>query len=173
MPCSFDVTAEAVAGVAEVQKALRDRAYWLARLAKYGGDSMTLESLEVGDDGTTVVHTIQDLRGHMLPGGIGRLLPGDTQIMRTESWRSATDGGQVHGHFTISARGVPSSGSGTMVLKPTRADPALGSSLRIRGTIEVRVPLVGGRIERYITDLVAEEVPQMHRFTAEWIAREA
>lgn len=173
MPCSFDVTAEADAGVAEIQKALRDKTYWLARLAKYGGDSMTLESLEVGGDGTIVVHTSQDLRVNMLPGGIGRLLPGDTKIMRTESWRSEPNGGQVHGDFTITARGVPSSGSGTMVLEPIGTGSARRSSLRIRGTLEVRIPLVGSKIERYVTDLIAEEVPQMQLFTADWIAGKA
>ena len=173
MPCSFDVTAEAVAGVAAVQKAFRDKAYWLARLTEYGGDSMTLESLEVGADGSIAVRTTQDLRRDMLPGGIGRMLPGDPMILRTESWRPAPDSEQVHGEFSIAARGVPSSGSGTMVLEPRQIGSAVGSSLRIRGTLEVRIPLVGGRIERYIAGLIAKEVPQMHRFTADWIAGKA
>ncbi|MCB0949633.1 MAG: DUF2505 domain-containing protein [Mycobacterium sp.] len=173
MPCFFDVTAEAAAGVAEVQKAFRDKTYWLARLATYGGDSMTLESLEVGNDGTIVVRTTQDLRKEMLPGGIGRMLPGDTKIMRTESWWAAPGGQQLSGEFTISARGVPSSGSGTMVLTSLQSGSAVGSSLRVRGTLEVRIPLVGARIERYIADQIATEVPQMQLFTADWIAGEA
>ncbi len=168
MPRPFDVTAEAAAGVADVIAAFGDKNYWLARLAAYGGDSMSLDSLVAGPDGTVVVHTTQDLRQDMLPGGIGRLLPGDTKIMRTESWRPASRG-EVHGEFTISARGGPSSGSGTMVLAPVAA----GSSLRIRGTVEVRIPVVGGRIERYVAELITKEVPQMQRFTAKWIAGEA
>lgn len=172
VPRSFDVTSETAAGVAEVQKAFGDRSYWLARLAKYGGDSMTLESLEVGADGAIVVCTIQDLRRDILPGGIGRMLPGDTKIIRTERWQSASQGA-VRGEFTISARGVPSSGSGTMLLAPVETASAAGSSLRVRGTLEVRIPVVGDRIERYIADLVVSEVPQMQRFTAEWIAGEA
>ncbi|KWX66714.1 DUF2505 domain-containing protein [Mycobacterium sp. NAZ190054] len=168
MPRSFDVTTEAKAGVADVLAAFSGRDYWLARLAAYGGDSMRLDSLEVGPDGTVVVHTTQDLRQDMLPGGIGRMLPGDTKIMRTETWRPAVDG-QAHGDFTISARGVPSSGSGTMLLTPTES----GSSLRVSGTLEVRIPVVGGRIERYVADLIGREVPQMQQFTADWIAGRA
>jgi len=172
VPCSFDETTETTAGVADVQRAFQDRAYWLAKLAKYGGDSMTLESLEVGGDRSVVVRTTQDLRQDMLPGAIGRMLPGDTKIMRTQRWRPAPDG-KVQGEFTISARGVPTSGSGTMVLEPIKTGSADGSSLSVRGTLEVRIPVVGGRIERYIADLVASEVPQMQRFTANWIAGEA
>lgn len=168
MPRPFDVTTETSAAVADVVSAFGEKAYWLARLAAYGGDSMTLDSLVVDADGGIVVRTTQDLRQDMLPGAIGRMLPGDTSITRTESWRPATDG-QVHGHFTIAARGVPSSGDGTMVLEPVPA----GSRLRVRGTLEVRIPVVGGRIERFVADLIAREVPQMQQFTASWIAGEA
>jgi hypothetical protein len=56
-----------------------------------------------------------------------------------------------------------------MLLTPV----ATGSSLRVRGMLEVRIPLVGGQIERFVADLIAKEVPQMQRFTAEWIAGEA
>ncbi|MBI5336253.1 MAG: DUF2505 domain-containing protein [Mycolicibacterium rufum] len=168
MPRPFDVTTETSAGVADVVAAFSAQEYWLARLAAYGGDSMTLDSLVVDDDGGIVVRTTQDLRQEMLPGAIGRLLPGDTAITRTESWRPATDG-QVHGEFTIAARGVPSSGAGTMVLHPVPA----GSRLRVWGSLEVRIPIMGGRIERYVADLIAREVPQMQQFTASWIAGEA
>jgi hypothetical protein len=162
------VTTETSAGVSDVVAAFSAQEYWLARLAAYGGDSMTLDSLVVDDDGGIVVRTTQDLRQEMLPGAIGRLLPGDTAITRTESWRPATDG-QVHGEFTIAARGVPSSGAGTMVLQPVPA----GSRLRVWGSLEVRIPIMGGRIERYVADLIAREVPQMQEFTASWIAGEA
>ncbi|TRW82369.1 DUF2505 domain-containing protein [Mycolicibacterium sp. 018/SC-01/001] len=165
----FDVSAEASAEVDAVFAAFARKDYWLARLAAYGGDSMTLDSLTVAPDGSVVVQTTQDLRQDMLPGQLGRMLPGDTSITRRESWRRGTDAGEVHGEFHITARGVPSSGSGTMVLQ---AIPA-GSRLRVRGTVEVKIPLVGGRIESYVADLIAKDVPQMQQFTADWIAGEA
>ncbi len=43
-------------------RAFGDKDYWLARLAAYGGDSMTLDSLDVDPDGAVVVTTTQDLR---------------------------------------------------------------------------------------------------------------
>ncbi|MCG7596672.1 DUF2505 domain-containing protein [Mycobacterium sp. PSTR-4-N] len=165
----FDVSAEAGAEVADVLAAFAARDYWLARLAAYGGDSMTLDSLTVDPDGAVVVQTTQDLRQDMLPGQIGRMLPGNTSITRRESWRPGADAGEAHGEFAITARGVPSSGSGTMVLQ---AIPT-GSRLRVRGTVEVRIPMMGGRIERYVAELIARDVPQMQQFTASWIAGEA
>ncbi|MEH3142376.1 MAG: DUF2505 domain-containing protein [Mycobacterium kyogaense] len=165
----FDVSAEANAEVSDVLAAFGTRDYWLARLAAYGGDSMTLDSLTVEPDGAIVVQTTQDLRQDMLPGQIGRMLPGDTSITRRESWRPSVDASEVHGEFGITARGVPSSGSGTMVLQ---AIPS-GSRLRVRGTVEVKIPFMGGRIERYVADLIARDVPQMQQFTASWIAGKA
>ena len=165
MARSFDVSTETSAGVAAVLSAFAERDYWTARLAAYGGDSMNLDDLTVADDGTVVVRTTQDIRQDMLPGGIARMLPGDTMITRTETWHPGTDDTDARGEFTIAARGVPSSGSGTMTLQPA----GTGSSLRVRGTLEVRIPIIGGQIERFVADLIAKEVPQMQQFTAEWI----
>lgn len=168
MPRSFDVTTETSAGVAAVQSAFCRQDYWIARLAAYGGDSMSLESLDVDPLGAVAVMTSQDLRPDGLPGMFSRVLPKDLRIIRTESWRPSDDG-EVHGQVTIAAHGVPGSGKGTTVLKPVPA----GSSLRFRGTLEVRIPLVGGRIEQFIADLIAKEVPEMQRFTTEWISEHA
>lgn len=165
MARDFDVTTEAPAGVDAVLAAFAERDYWLARLAAYGGDSMTLDDVSADADGTVTVGTTQDLRADMLPGGLGSMLPGNTTLVRTETWHPARDG-VARGEFTITAHGVPSRGSGSMVLEPAGA----GSRLRVHGSLEVRIPLVGGRIERFVADLIAREVPQMQRFTADWIA---
>lgn len=168
MPRSFDVVTDTSAGVAAVQSAFGRRDYWLARLAAYGGDSMTLESLEVDPYGAIMVTTSQDFRNSALPGVLARVLPADLKLVRTESWRPA-DNGEVHGEITIEAHGVPGSGGGTTVLKPVPA----GSQLRFTGQLEVGIPLVGGRIEQYIAGLIAKEVPEMQRFTTEWISAHA
>ncbi|MGE0216896.1 DUF2505 domain-containing protein [Mycolicibacterium sp.] len=164
MPRSFDVTTETAADVAAVRAAFADRDYWLARLAAYGGEAMSLDRLEVDPAGAVSVQTSQDLTHDVLPGVFARVLPGDLRIVRTEVWQPTED--EVHGDVTIAAHGVPGSGVGAAVLAPRPA----GSRLRFSGTLEVRIPLVGGRIEQFIADLIVKEVPEMQRFTTEWIA---
>lgn len=164
MPRSFDVSTETSASVGEVLTAFGHRDYWLARLAAYGGESMTLNELEVGTDGSVAVKTTQDLARGALPGAFARALPRNLELVRTESWQPVGD--EVRGAVTIAAHGVPGSGAGTTVLD---AVPA-GSRLRFTGSLEVRIPLVGGRIEQFIADLIAKEVPDMQRFTTDWIA---
>lgn len=149
--------------------AFGNRDYWLARLAAYGGDSMVLKSLVVDSDGAISVSTEQDLRHDMLPGGLAKALPGDLKILRDESWWPVEDGAKVRGDVRIDARGIPGSGSGTTVLSPRPC----GSSLRFHGELTIRIPLVGGRIEKFVADLISREVPEMQRFTTAWIADHA
>ncbi len=165
MPRSFDVTTETTASVAAVHSAFALEQYWLARLVAYGGDSMTLDSLVSDPDGTVTVATTQDLRHDVLPGPLGKVFTGDLKVVREEVWRT-TEGPDVVGEVTITAYGAPASGTGTAVLSPT----VTGSRLAFSGAVEVRIPLLGGSIEKYIGGQIAHEIPDVQRFTTDWIA---
>jgi hypothetical protein len=168
MPFPFDVSTETSASVEEVHSAFRDEHYWLARLAAFGGDTMTLDTLIVDADGTLAVATTHDLRHDLLPGVLAKVFPGDLKILRKETWRPS-DGRQVRGEVSVAARGMPGSGVGSAVLAPM----SKGSRLRFTGVLEVKIPLVGGKIEKYIGDQLAAEIPEIQRFTTEWIAEHA
>lgn len=164
MPKSFDVSTESAASVEAIYSAFGLERYWLARLGAYGGDAMTLDSLVVDSNGTVAVATTQNVRHDLLSGPLGRVFPGDLKVRRNETWRS-TGGGQVHGEVSITAVGAPASGVGNAVLAPL----AHGSRLTFTGTIEVRIPLVGGTIEKYLGGQIADEIPGVQDFTADWI----
>lgn len=164
MPRGFDVSTETAASVEAIHAAFGLERYWLDRLVAYGGEAMTLNSLLVDSDGTVSVTTTQDLRHDMLPGPLGKVFGGDLSVRRSETWRRA-DGGEVHGEVDITTTGAPASGTGTAVLAPV----AGGSRLTFAGTVEVRIPLVGGRIENYLGGQIAEEIPGVQAFTTEWI----
>jgi hypothetical protein len=168
MPRSFDVSTDSPASVEEIHSAFSDEQYWLARLAAYGGDTITLDSLIVDDDGIVAVATTQDLRHDLLPGVLAKVFPGDLKVVRKEIWRPI-DGRRVHGDVRITAFGAPASGVGSAVLAPI----ADGSRLRFSGTLQVRIPLVGGTIEKYIAGQIVEEIPEVQRFTTNWISQHA
>ena len=48
-----------------------------------------------------------------------------------------------------------------------------GSRLTLTATVEFKVPLVGGTIESYIAREFAEGIPEIQRFTTEWISEHA
>ncbi|WP_099023351.1 DUF2505 domain-containing protein [Mycolicibacterium palauense] len=165
MPRPFDVSTESPATVAQIRSAFADEEYWRARLAVYGGDTITLDSLVVGADDAIEVVTSQDLRHDVLPGLLARAFPGDLMVIRKETWRIAEEG-RVVGDVDITASGAPIAGVGSALLAPA----GQGSLLRFTGTVQVRLPLIGGQIEKWIGGQVAEEIPGVQRFTSTWIA---
>lgn len=164
MPRSFDVSTDNRATVAAVLAVFGDRSYWTARLQAYGGDSMTLDTLTVADDGTVEVASTQDMRRGALPAPLAKALPGNFRLHRTEIWRPVDDG-LVRGDVRVNASGVRGSlvGGADVTALPG------GSSMRFTGTVEVRVPILGGQIEKYIAAEVVKEIPGVGRFTDDWI----
>ncbi len=67
--------------------------------------------------------------------------------------------------------GAPVSLSGTGVLAP--AKNGNGSRLEFNATVEVRVPLVGGKIEEFIGSRLVDLLIAEQRFTTVWITENA
>jgi hypothetical protein len=66
-------------------------------------------------------------------------------------------------------RGAPVSLAGRAVLEPTDT----GSRLKFTVTVEVNIPLVGGKLETFIGGGLAELVAAEQRFTTVWITENA
>jgi hypothetical protein len=61
--------------------------------------------------------------------------------------------------------------TGTAVLAPAKADN--GSRMELKVTVEVRVPLVGGKIENFIGSQLVDLLIAEQRFTTVWITENA
>jgi hypothetical protein len=167
MPRSVDLLMESPATVEQVHSAFSEQEYWLARLSAFGG-STTLDSLVVDADGTVTVATTQDLRHELLPGMLGKFYPNDLKILRSETWKPV-GASRVRGQVSVRASGAPGSGRGTALLE-SHPD---GSQLTFTATVEVKIPLVGGRIESWIAGQLTEEIPAIQSFTTDWITENA
>jgi hypothetical protein len=62
--------------------------------------------------------------------------------------------------------GAPVSLTGTAVLAPTDGG---GSRLQFTASVEVRIPLVGGKVENFIGSQLVELLIAEQRFTTAWI----
>ena len=165
MPRSFDVSADSPASVEQVHSAFSDEDYWLARLATLNG-STALESLIVDDDQTVRVATTQDLGRDLLPGVVAKFYRRDLKVRHTETWRPID--GQLRGKIGVVVSGAPGSGSGTALVAPTQN----GSRLTFEGTVEFKVPLVGGTIESFIAREFARGIPDIQHFIAKWVTHD-
>ena len=153
--------------VEQIHSAFSEEDHWLARLAAFRG-SGRLDSLTIGTDGSVHVVIIQDLRQDWLPGLFAKLYPRDLKVVQNETW-SLIGRGLVRGEVSTTARGALGTGLGTVVLAPTQID----SHLNCTAMVEVKVPLVGGKIESYMCRQMVEATAAMLRFTGKWIAEHA
>uniref|UniRef100_A0A5Q5CB66 DUF2505 domain-containing protein n=1 Tax=Mycobacterium sp. (strain JLS) TaxID=164757 RepID=A0A5Q5CB66_MYCSJ len=165
MPRSFDLAADYEGTVEDVHRAFSDQRYWLARLADSGADHATLDGMTVGEDGSIDVTTTQTLRADRLPGVVAQFHRGDLEIQREETWTGLRDG-RATATVTGSIPGAPVTLNGTAVLSPGASG---GSRLELKATVEVRVPLVGGKIENFIGNGLVDLIIAEQRFTTVWI----
>jgi len=162
MPRPFDVSVESPASVEEVHAAFSAEKYWLARLENMSGGT-TLESLVVDDDRTVRVTTVQDVGRDVLPGIVSKFYRRDINVRSTETWTPSGD--QLRGRITVAVTGAPGSGSADASVAPT----AGGSLLTLNGTVEFKVPVVGGTVESFIAREFAKGIPDVQDFTARWV----
>jgi Protein of unknown function (DUF2505) len=174
MPRSFDMSTDYAVSVEEVLHAFSDEEYWLARLADSGADDTTLDSIKIGgpsgDDGSIDVITTQVLRSNRLPGVITQFHRGDLRIRREEKWEPVTNGSAT-AIVTGSILDAPASLTGTAVLEPVTESG--GARMKLRATVEVRIPLVGGKLENFIGNQLVELLIAEQRFTTTWIGETA
>jgi hypothetical protein len=159
MSADYDGTVEMV------HQTLADEHYWLARLADSGADDAVLDSLVVSPDGSIAVATTQLLRRDRLPGIVTQFHKADLRIERRENWSPVT-GGRATATVTGNIPGAPVKLDADAVL----AAKGRGAQLSFRGTVEVRVPLVGGKIESFVSNQLVALLIAEQRFTALWLA---
>ena len=152
------------AGVAQVYRALSDERYWQARLADSGADEAALERLVVSGDGIDVV-TTQVLASRQLPALVSQFHRGDLVIRREETW-TPLDGTRATADIVGSIAAAPVSLTGRAELSPEK-DKA---RMAFRATVEVRVPLVGRKLETFIGNQLVDLLTTEQRFTTAWIA---
>ncbi len=173
MPRSFELSADYDDSVEDVHRAFGTEEYWRARLADIPVDDARLELLrvggEAGDYGTIDVITVQVVRSRNLAALVRQLHKGDLCVRREETWGPVTDGvttGSIMGSIVNTSVQV----SGTAELSPIAPG---GSRLTFRITVAVRIPIIGGKVERLIGTHLAQLVTRERHFTTEWISTNA
>jgi hypothetical protein len=151
--------------VEQVHQAFSDEQYWLARLAEAGPGNSTLDSLEDLDDGSVVVATTLVLPREFLPAIATQFHNGDMHISRRETWGPVNDG-RCTGNVDCAIVGAPATMRGTSTLAPN----GTGARMDLHATVEVRIPLVGGKLESFIGGQLTNLLIEEQRFTTTWLS---
>lgn len=164
MPRSFDMATDYAGTVEQVHDAFCDEQYWTSRLAASGADEWTLNDFSVGGDGGVDVVTTQVLRADRLPGVVHQFHRGDLEIRRAETWTGLADGGaQAAVASSIVRAPVTLDGEASL--------SAVGEGARLvfHAVVEVAIPLVGGKMEKFIGTQLINLLNTEQEFTTRWI----
>jgi hypothetical protein len=85
-------------------------------------------------------------------------------------WSPVRDG-RAEANIRLRVKAAPANLSGSAVLVP--ANPGTGSRLDFNATVQVDIPLVGGKIETFIGGQLVDLLIQEQRFTTLWITENA
>lgn len=163
MASRIEHRADLDAPASRVHAALVSTDYLTDRLAAIGGpDAALVEHTASGDAVTYRLR--QMVPAADLPSIARSVLRGDLVVERTEKWSPSGSG--YAGTTSARVGGVPGEITGAYAL----TDTASGSSWRTEGTVKVKVPLVGGKIEGVIAEQVTRLLAAEARFTADWLA---
>jgi uncharacterized protein YndB with AHSA1/START domain len=144
---------------AEVFAMLADPAFREAACAAQDVISAEVHLERVGDGFTLTID--QEQRTDDLPG-FARTFAGDsTRAIQREEWVDPTGG-----TLRIDAPGKPSEVKGTIALQPE------GSGTReiVEIELKIKVPLVGGKLERLLADRITAGMEAEHQVGIHWLA---
>ncbi len=92
---------------------------------------------------------------------------GDTvQIVQREQWGDPTSAA-----FSMEIPGKPGHLRGEIVLRPATVDGAPGTDQVFTGEVKVSIPLVGGKLEGLIGELLRKALAAEGKVGADWLSR--
>jgi hypothetical protein len=147
---------------ATVYAAVSAQDFLRARLAAVGGEQSSLECYEHAG-GAVRHHSRHGVPAGVLPAAVRTLAGGSVTVDRRETWRAA--GSEYLGEVGISIPGVPGELGGTQRIVELDS----GSELAAEGTINIPVPVLGGKIEDSVLGYITELLDAEYEFTRDWL----
>ena len=138
---------------------------WVATKAERFGDGALLKEHQPRPDGGIRLTVSRELPAGV-PGFLERFLPKDGRVLETFDWAPAAGDGTRRGTWKADIPGAPAKLGGTMRLEPTPG----GSRYTIEGDVKVSVPLVGGKAEAFIAEMVSKLAAKEHQLLDSTVA---
>jgi len=118
-----------------------------------------IEVIECGPEGDGYVIRTSRTVDVDMPSFVSRVLKPTNTMIQVDRWGPADARGGHDGTFSIEVKGAPVRIGGTMRIEPTESG---GCRHRVDGRLDVKIPLVGGRIAGWA------EGPSRQRLDAEY-----
>ena len=122
---------------------------WPQRTAEVLHDGSRVVRREDKPDGGVLLEVSRELP-QGVPGALERFLPRDGRATQTDDWAAPDPDGVRRGTWRAQIPGAPAQVGGAMRLQPAPA----GCTYVFEGEVTVRVPLVGGKAEAFVSAMV-------------------
>lgn len=123
---------------------------WVERKASRFRDGSQVVRREATPSGGVLLAVSRELPDGA-PGFLSKLLPGG-RVVQTDEWVPDDGSGTRTGTWQVELAGAPARLGGTMRIEPD----GTGSSYVVLGETKVSVPLIGGKAEAYIAEMVGK-----------------
>lgn len=112
-----------------------------------------IRQLEHSDDGThfRIQLSYEVDSGDSIPGFAKKVLGETSKVVQTESW----DKSSKKGHVSVNVQSLP----GTLECDTTLSDTASGCTKTFDWTVTVKIPLIGGKIEKVVAADIEKKSP--------------
>ena len=149
---SFDATTTYAAPVYEVLSYLTDADRLVGRYEAMG--DRNVEILRHDEDGVELVIEIRRDVTIELPGFAKKVLGETNTTVQRERWAAVGDDGSRRATYEITAQGTPVRTLGEFAVAPDGA----GTRHTVTGRMEVKVPLIGGRLGSFLDGTARDRV---------------
>ncbi|PQP26129.1 DUF2505 domain-containing protein [Rhodococcus opacus] len=161
MAKSFEYSEQIAYPIDRVHATVTDRAFWQHRFEE-APEKLTLDDSRGPG---TLTATMRDTIGaSSLPGLVRKVVSGELKVERADEW-GALDCDRADGRISGSSTGIPVKIECTSVLRAS-GDVTV---LDVAGSVQVKIPLVGGQIESLVRKLVGDMVGQDRDAIEKWI----
>ena len=148
------------APMAEVAEMLADPSF-REEVCEFQGVRRAMVSIDSDDNGMEVtIDQVQAAQG--IPSFAKKFVGDEINIVQQESWESPTDG-----KITVTIPGKPGEMTGTARL----AESGGVTTETVEMTVKVNIPLVGGRIEGLIADLLLKALKAENAVGRDYLSR--
>lgn len=131
-------------------------------VCRFQGVTQVDVTIEVdGDTKTVKVDQMQPTAG--VPSFAKKIVGEETNIVQEETWSSLT-----RGDVTVTIPGKPGEMSGTAVLEPTDTGGTLET---VELTVKVKIPLVAGKLEGLVGDLLLKALKAEYKVGRDYLSR--
>ena len=122
---------------------------FVQRRAERFGDGATVVRRKARPDGGVLLAVARELPDGA-PGFLAKLLPKDGRVVQTDDWGPPDAGGGRSGTWLVELPGAPARLGGTLRVEP------VGQVTRFlrEGEAKVSVPLIGGKAESFVAEMV-------------------